>query len=174
MAGGRRGKSTKEKPLLQTADLHRLMSDVLNIADVELLTLKAHLLVEAALRHLLCARLELRSDVLPRLSFWTLSHLAMSGMRERWGAGPLRAVLALNEIRNAYAHHVAPSDQTKRLREIAELPTGIQSLQALWQKLPGDLLIRYRCGLAVTLAYVDSMRERLLEDRKASGKSADA
>lgn len=140
------------------------MFRVLKISDPELLTLKAHLLVESALGHLLCVRLQLERSELPRLGFPQKAKLALGGLRRHpgmhpypWGPAPLHSTLTLNAIRNAYAHEVTPGDQTKRMREIAALPSKIKGARELFGEAP-DPLTAYRNGLAVLVGVIDSVR----------------
>jgi hypothetical protein len=86
------------------------------IADVELLTLKLHVVAEDALRHLLAMRLGVTEAAVRgvHLGFETLANLALAGdSRDTL----LDAALALNAARNGVAHRL---DGTKFHENIAD------------------------------------------------------
>jgi hypothetical protein len=84
------------------------------IGDVELATLKMHLVVEDALRYLLAARLGLAENSLldHRIDFAVLQELALAGMDNPHLLGAMRA---LNAARNHLSHVVASSKTEENL-----------------------------------------------------------
>jgi len=92
-----------------------------SVDALEMLTLRGHLLVEAALRAVLAARLRADADDLPRLNFSTLAELALLGVQAKNREAVTRSITLLNAIRNDLAHRLAPGDQTVRLREFVSV-----------------------------------------------------
>lgn len=85
----------------------------------ELITIKGHLLLEAALYRVLAVRLGVSESDLPRLGFPVLADLALVGQKESKDVKG-RALL-LNNIRNEFAHQLTPLDQERRMRELVTL-----------------------------------------------------
>lgn len=152
-------------PFPDTDEVQELLMRVLAISDPELLTLKAHLLVETALTQLLCVRLHVDRPELPRLGFEQKARLALSGLESFSTRSPLKFVLTLNNIRNAYAHEFVPGDQTKRMQEIATAPQKLESLGLILPERPRELPAAYRIGLAFgSLRHRADVRRAMLED----------
>src|SRR5687768_12528002 len=78
------------------------------IGDLELATLKVHLVIEDALRYLLATRLRMTEGLFEdlRIDFSLLAELTLRG------GNPLLlgAIRALNAARNAISHHVDSPD----------------------------------------------------------------
>lgn len=79
------------------------------ITDIELATLKIHIVIEGVLRYLLAARLDISEDELEkqRLPFATLLELSLGGKGNDHLLGSLRA---LNKARNALSHRLESAD----------------------------------------------------------------
>lgn len=93
--------------------------DLLNTErDLEVVVLRAHMLIERELYHLLATRLNVSADHLARLSFHTVAHLALSGEpNETWRVLTLR----FNSIRNAMAHDIAYGSLSSDLDELVTM-----------------------------------------------------
>jgi hypothetical protein len=91
------------------------------ITDVELATLKIHLVIEAVLRYLLAARLGIKEDLLPKpsqLRFGLLYELALAGVEDRH---LVKGIKALNSARNSVAHRESPDLQDKLADFVCEI-----------------------------------------------------
>jgi hypothetical protein len=145
-------------------------------SDFELLTLKGHLMVEMALRHLLALRLGVPEGDLPRLTFALLSKLALAGLPRASNSALQRRVSILNGIRNDVAHQLSPPSQEPRIRELV-------SLSAPEREWPDDPIARgeaYRGAIQDVLGFINgtavgiartSARLRAL-DRKAPDQAS--
>src|SRR5262245_31778271 len=94
-------RTRKPKPVLvelSPDDVRAELKRVLTIADVELMVLKAHLLLEAALMHLVTARLNTTKSALPRLQFAQLSALALAGIEDQFVERTRRLVANINTM----------------------------------------------------------------------------
>ena len=88
------------------------------ITDVELATLKIHLVIEVVLRYLLAARLGVKENSLPRInSFELLSQLALAGEDSHLVGG----IRALNDARNSVAHRESRDLQDKLADFVREM-----------------------------------------------------
>lgn len=84
---------------------------------LDLFVVKAHLILERELYALLALRLGVEERQLPSLSFYPLAALALSGD----AYGQVRAaVLALNDLRNEYAHELDHGEISERVKKLAE------------------------------------------------------
>lgn len=109
----------RKRDLNQT--LERLMGtdaveQLQSITSMELLVLKLHALLEATLWNLLGARLGVREDQLPVLTFDTLCRLALASDEDR---AQREQALTLNRIRNGVAHRFDPSGPLEELPRFA-------------------------------------------------------
>ena len=82
------------------AEAMRIVNDKV---PLELIVLKMHLLTETLLYRLLGVRLEVAEEHLPTLQFFALAKLALGGETFKM---TLVKVLALNDLRNEYAHEL--------------------------------------------------------------------
>src|SRR5688572_27101112 len=71
--------------------------------DLELFVLKCHLVIESLMYSFLAQRLGVEEADLPQLQFYPLAKLTFGGGNYR---DTLRRVLALNDVRNAFGHHL--------------------------------------------------------------------
>src|SRR6266487_809572 len=85
--------------------------------DIEFVTLKGHLWLEAALRALLASRLGTDESRLPRLSFPQLADLGCGG----YSTELRQQLLLINQIRNAFAHQMVPKNQSQKIRQLVRL-----------------------------------------------------
>jgi hypothetical protein len=115
MSGKRHAEDDHMTGNAEPSDDSDFMSELLRLGpNMEILTLKAHLWIEARLRGLLSVRLGIDEAGLPRLSFAQLAALACCGLKS-----PLAEQLTLiNKIRNAYAHERRPPSQLERIRRL--------------------------------------------------------
>jgi hypothetical protein len=104
-------------------DLLEYLHSLDGIGDAELLTLKAHLVLEASLRRVLAVRLGATEDEIPRLSFPSLARLVAAGANPLAALPMERHALLLNQLRNDIAHRLSPRDQIARMREFTALVT---------------------------------------------------
>jgi hypothetical protein len=95
-----------------------LRSSAFEIDDPELLTLRAHAMLEAILYHLLAATLSIPEQDLPQLSLFQLVELALPGAEEQ----TLRNALSqFTRIRNTVAHALKPLGYTPEMQAFAAL-----------------------------------------------------
>lgn len=87
-----------------------------SITEIELATLKIHVVIEGILRYLLAARLGIPENKLEelRLRFEIISELALAGV----GGHLIGGVRALNEARKEVAHRIANTDVLHEKLEI--------------------------------------------------------
>jgi hypothetical protein len=84
---------------------------------LELFVAKAHLLIERQLYALLALRLRVDERELPEMSFYLLANLALVGDEY---SHALAEVLALNRLRNEYAHELEDTRVKKRIGMFAK------------------------------------------------------
>lgn len=100
-----------------------VLQRVLTLRQPELLILRGHGLVEAALHSILAARLGVKVDELPTSTFDLLARLALSGSRYGLMLGP---VLHINRIRNVVAHELKAADAEVLMAEfVATMPPSL-------------------------------------------------
>lgn len=123
------------------------------IDALELLTLKAHLLLEIGLRAVLAARLGVALSDIPRMGFAILLELAFSGLPWEGSSHVPKGLRLLNKMRNDLAHKLSPGDQTARMREICLTVEP----QVPWPDVGLGQLLRYRGSLAFLVGWVNAM-----------------
>lgn len=98
------------------------------IDDLELLTLKIHVVVEDALQHLLAHRLDIDEKQMKkiRLRFQFLVTLALGGLDAPEQLRP--ALLALDDARNFAAHRIGSVDFTNSLQAFIKHAAGFDPL----------------------------------------------
>ena len=86
------------------------------ITDIELATLKIHIVIEGVLRYLLAARLNIAESVLVNrhISFATLLELGLGGIGNDHLRGSIRA---LNSARNSLSHRFENAEVHKELEK---------------------------------------------------------
>lgn len=85
----------------------KFSKDLSAITDIELATLKIHIVIEGVLRYLLAARLDVPESVLKDLGFATLLELSLGGIGNGHLLGGIRA---LNRARNSLSHTLESVD----------------------------------------------------------------
>jgi hypothetical protein len=111
----------KETAIILYEDLKDYLASLEQIEDVELLTLKGHLILESCLRRLLAVRLDAAEEEIPRLAFHTLARLVSAGANAEKAGRMEKQALLLNQMRNDIAHRLSPRDQLGRMRELCAL-----------------------------------------------------
>lgn len=98
-----------------------LKNSLSGIEDPELLTLRAHAMMEAILFHLLAAKLSAPESQIPQLSMSQLVELALPSPED----APLRnTIMRFTGIRNTVAHSLQVQGLTREMQELArELET---------------------------------------------------
>ena len=116
-----------------------------NIGDIELATLKVHLVLEDGLRYLLAARLGLpKSETAlssTRIDFSLLLELALSGSVNPHLLGALRA---LNAARNALSHEVESPNVQDRLAAFCGEIGYMTGEKLTWPKERGEQIVALR------------------------------
>jgi len=101
------------------------------IDDIELATLKIHLVLEDALKYLLSRRLSSDDDTFSdlRIDFSTLLEIALAGINNPHLLGALRA---LNKARNHISHRVDSSEFAERLEVFVREIGYMQAEKPKW------------------------------------------
>ena len=147
-----------KRPIPRLDELQGTANAVLsNIANPELMTLKALAVAEAALVHLLAARLSCDDKALPWLTFPALTKLAFAGLHPGFTKDLERALTVLNEMRTEAAHEFGPWDQEARMRELDQF--GYRSKPVPWPSDAATQEVRYRSALAGLLGYLAGMAD---------------
>ncbi|HVR39941.1 MAG TPA: hypothetical protein VMU84_12665 [Thermoanaerobaculia bacterium] len=135
---------------------------VLALDSADLLVLRGHGVLEAALFSLLAARLAIESDELPTLNFETLARLSLSGTPFN---SLLGAALQLNKLRNLVAHEIEPADVETRMLEFAALV--LSSLGSEFQAKP-TALDAFRAALMVMMYTLMRLSVGVIEVRHSA------
>lgn len=121
-----------------------LKNSLSGIEDPELLTLRAHAMMEAILFHLLAAKLSVPESQIPQLSMYQLVDLVLPSPEDT----PLRnAIMRFTRIRNTVAHSLQIQGYTREMQEFArELET-----ECLPKEPAKSVIGPYREGLKALL-----------------------
>jgi hypothetical protein len=113
------------------------------IDDIELVTLKIHIVLESALHFLLCKRLLINGERIPinngQIMFNVLFQIALTGINN---PHLLQAVRALNEARNSISHHI---NSPKLFKHLGDFVCEIASMQGEKCHWPSDLSEQLKC-----------------------------
>ena len=106
------------------------------IEDIELATLKIHIVLEDALRFLLSKRLLVDEDYFDnqRIEFAKLVEIAVAGMNNQHLLGALRA---LNSARNSISHRLTSTAVLEKLKIFVDEIAYMQSEKPIW---PSDIV----------------------------------
>lgn len=147
------------RPLLDFASVNVMAAHLLRIDDVLLLTLKAHALAEAKLRHIVYLRLSASEDEIPTFSYRVWVQVALAGYSEEPWPRVKAALVKLGSIRNALAHEVLPKDPTEDMKELYEglaLPVG---KMPVWPPEKRLQIGTYQLALGMILGYLSALQE---------------
>jgi len=119
---------------------------------LEIVTLKGHLWIEGQLRKMLAIRLGVPEQRLPRLSFSQLATLALCGL-----SVPLfERIVLINQIRNSFAHHMNPADQTDRIQRFVAIVK-----ESPWPQKSDEQLVVYAKAISHTAGFIDGVTQTL-------------
>jgi hypothetical protein len=129
-----------EHPIMKWVNLS--VDHLPQIGDLELATLKVHLVLEDCLRYLLAARLALPTPETAlsgtRIEFSLLLELAFAGNPNGHLCGALRAI---NSARNALAHHVESPKLQEKLAIFCQEAGYIDGTTVKWPMSKEEQLI---------------------------------
>lgn len=119
------------------------------IDDLELMTLKCHLMVEDALKYLLSAKLRPRKDpeeFAAKIGIRTFRDLAVLALVDEDDEHGLRsAVIALNEARNKMSHRIDHPEFLNNVRDFVQQVNALPPLKKRkWPSTKADQLASVR------------------------------
>ena len=134
--------------------------------DLELFVLKCHLIAERQLYSLLAIRLEIDEKHLPPLQFLPLAKLALGGSTYNQ---TLVQVLALNDLRNEFAHEFEENELLKRMEKLATLtqtfwPPHDPTKQPTDFSQTRDSSVRVACFFVITDVWIHIAQQYLERD----------
>jgi hypothetical protein len=128
----------------------RWIEDALKINDIELLTLKGHVVIEDALKYLLAAKL--KADLTEFVTTIRINHFPTLVTLAFAGEGPLydqlgEALHALNEARNKAAHWIEDPRFIERLASFVDQIAGMDGSTHKWPTESEEQLAGVRWAL---------------------------
>lgn len=141
--------------------------ELFGIGSLDLVTLRAHALVELALKDLLAIRLGVESSAIPDLTFARLTELALAGMPKAL----TDVVLHFNRLRNYVAHHIHAHGLDAKIDEFFR---ERKELRIEWSRIRGTKrkLFVWAAAVGLIATVLGCMPRMLSQFRKAQNDLA--